>query len=75
MSTQNALIRGVVTALMLGENEYILGKVPQNLRVEGLCSLVWTQAARCGGSTDIVVKQTGREGCLHTVEIQTEIQV
>ena len=25
--------------------------------------------------TDIVVKQTGREGCLHTVEIQTEIQV
>ena len=26
-------------------------------------------------STDIVVKQTGREGCLHTVEIQTEIQV
>ena len=45
---------------MLGENEYILGKVPQNLRVEGLCSLVWTQAARCGGSTDIVVKQTGQ---------------
>ena len=26
-------------------------------------------------TTDIVVKQTGREGCLHTVEIQTEIQV
>ena len=26
-------------------------------------------------TTDIVVKQTGRGGCLHTVEIQTEIQV
>ena len=25
--------------------------------------------------TDIVVQQTGQEGCLHTVEIQTEIQV
>ena len=26
-----------------------------------------------GKTTDIVVKQTGPEGCLHTVEIQTEI--
>ena len=30
---------------------------------------------RADSTTDIVVKQTGQEGCLHTVEIQTEIQV
>ena len=32
-------------------------------------------ASFLGQRTDIVVKQTGQEGCLHTVEIQTEIQV
>ena len=30
---------------------------------------------KCEKLTDIVVKQTGRGGCLDTVEIQTEIQV
>ena len=38
-------------------------------------SLALCYAMLCFWSTDIVVKQTGREGCLHTVEIQTEIQV
>ena len=38
-------------------------------------SLALCYAMLCFWSTDIVVKQTGREGCLHTVEIQTENSV